>query len=499
MRGFNILILVNILILGIVALLTACEPNDQYPYRLDIEQQVSCPYSESSIEIEYTITGSEGSVTGLGITATSDAEWITALNTSVEGLLTVGVEQNFGDERSATIKLTAPAMSPAEIRLTQLAKREDIVEHCAIHYFFGTSLGRYFNTNVADAATAIAEGALGSENRYVYLKQSSRSEASIVEICYDATNGSAVERHIADIIIDATKSNAENIAANIALIMEAIPAESYGIILAGHGQGWVTREVLNSDNATEFAAKWGYDPWAKALGAEQTRAFGEYNTQSDITELAEGLRLEGGEKFDYLLFDACFMSNIETLYDLSNVAEVIIASPCEIMGSGFPYHRTLRYLMAGEERSYERAAESYYLYYRDEYSGSARCGSIALVECSQIEALAEATRAVVATAREQYDATTIQTYEGQYVHTFYDFAQWCEAVATDEAAYQAFEQQLARTIPAKYTLPTFYSALGSGGTLDIDVERYSGVTTSAPCEPYQESWRETSWYKAVWE
>ena len=491
MRGFNILIL------GIVALLAACEPNDQYPYRLDIEQQVSCPYSECSIEIEYTITGSEGSVTGLSITATSDAEWITVLDTSVEGLLTVGVEQNFGGERSATIKLTAPEMSPAEIRLTQLAKRKDIVEHCAIHYFFGTSLGRYFNTNVADAATAIADGALGSDNRYVYLKQSSRSEASIVEICYDATNGSAVERHIADIIIDATKSNTENIAANIALIMEAIPAESYGIILAGHGQGWVTREVLNSDNATEFAAKWGYDPWAKALGAEQTRAFGEYNTQSDITELAEGLRLEGGEKFDYLLFDACFMSNIETLYDLRNVAEVIIASPCEIMGSGFPYHRTLRYLMAGEERSYERAAESYYLFYRDEYNSSARCGSVALCDCAEVEALAEATKRVMQSANLDIDTSTLQTYEGQAVHHFYDFGEWVRSVATDSEALKAFDEQLNRTVIAKFTLPTFYSAYGSYGTYDINEEVYSGVTTSAPSEAYPVEWRESNWYKAT--
>jgi hypothetical protein len=87
--------------------------------------------------------------------------------------------------------------------------------------------------------------------------------------------------------------------------------------------------------------------WQPAIGAEVTRAFGESNVQVNPAELAEGIA-KSNVKLDYILFDACFMSNIEAIYDLRNAANYIIASPCEIMGRGFPYHRTLPYLFANK-------------------------------------------------------------------------------------------------------------------------------------------------------
>ena len=190
------------------------------------------------------------------------------------------------------------------------------------------------------------------------------------------------------------------------------------------------------------------------------------------------------------------MSNIEAVYDLRNSAKYIIASPCEIMGKGFPYHRTLPHLF-GESYNLRSAAESYYLFYRDEYNSSARCGSVALYDCAEVEALAEATKLVMQSANLDIDTSTLQTYEGQAVHHFYDFGEWVRSVATDPEALKAFDEQLNRTVIAKFTLPTFYSAYGSYGTYDINEEVYSGVTTSAPSEAYPVEWKESNWYKAT--
>ena len=38
------------------------------------------------------------------------------------------------------------------------------------------------------------------------------------------------------------------------------------------------------------------------------------------------------------------MANIETLYDLRSVIGYIVASPCEVMGDGFPYARIVPHL-----------------------------------------------------------------------------------------------------------------------------------------------------------
>jgi hypothetical protein len=280
---------------------------------------------------------------------------------------------------------------------------------------------------------------------------------------------------------------------------EIAPANRYGIIFAGHGQGWITREILNANNDITTLSV-GQNPWIPALGAEVTRAFGEGNVQVNIDELAKGIE-HSGVALDYILFDACFMSNIESVYDLRNSANYIIASPCEIMGKGFPYHRTLPYLFRdfGLSTDYVGAAKSYYEYYRDEYVGSSRCGSIAVYDCSEIEALADAVRVVMQSAkkRTEYDNSTLQTYEGQKYHQFYDFGEWVNVVATDSNALNSFSSKLDECIMATYTLETFYSAYGTYGTYPINLDVYSGVTTSAPSDAYTGEWKTTNWYNEV--
>ena len=140
-----------------------------------------------------------------------------------------------------------------------------------------------------------------------------------------------------------------------------------------------------------------------------------------------------------------------------------------------------------------------YKEHRDEYNDRNRSGSITVVDCSELEALADATRKIAKSATNDYDKNLLQSYEGQNPHTFYDIGGWATAVATDQAALQDFEAQLDRTTVARYTLSTFYSALGSYGNYPINVDTYTGITTSAPCDQYFNEWKKTSWYKRVME
>ena len=78
-------------------------------------------------------------------------------------------------------------------------------------------------------------------------------------------------------------------------------------------------------------------------------------------------RLRGGGKAqnyrtDYLLFDACFMANIETLYDLRECTDYVIAAPCEIMGEGFPYERAMPWFFTdgGKTRDLTKVCEAFW-------------------------------------------------------------------------------------------------------------------------------------------
>ena len=494
MRRFYNILLFFAVILG----LCSCNPESRVRYAIKVDSKVNCTYMEQCVDINYLVH-EDVMTSDIKFSVSCDEEWVTVEDCSVVGKIRLHVDENCGGSRESQITISAPQCVTKSFTLMQYGTPPEVANHTLIFYFFGTSLGRYFDTNIEDAILAINDGALGGNNRVLFLRQESKYEAYIGELCYDVNGGECLKQRLVEgIHLDSQQVTPEHIGSYIKQMADLAPAERYGIVFAGHGQGWIPRHVLKGNGGISALSL--MNVWQPAVGAEVTRAFGENNIQVDPAELAEGIELSGVE-LDYILFDACFMANIETLYDLRNAANYIIASPCEIMGKGFPYHRTLPYLFTDEGMTtdYVGAAESYYNFYKSEYNGSSRCGSIAVFDCAEIENLTAATKSVVESASDDNIAYKLQTYEGQTVHQFYDFGQWVRTIATDADALAAFNTQIDKTVIAKYSLPTFYSAYGTYGTYNIDLDVYSGLTTSAPSYAYPDDWKQTSWYKAVWE
>ena len=459
--------------------------------QFNVVSSTRCTYHAQSLEIKFSMTDSD-----IKVSISDDAEWTTNLKVTSNRSIIVDISENDGVERSTTITLSATGYKSAKIILKQNGIPTSTANHTLMYYFFGTSLNRYFATNIDDTKLAIENGALGDNNRVIYFRQRNMNEAYIAELFYDPDNGKCLESIIEDnITIDNAPLTSEYISRTLNRLSAAAPAERYGLILAGHGTAWIPRESPSISKSGAWIPL-----FVPASGAEVTRHFGENNVLVNQSNIAEGIN-NSEVDIDYILFDACFMSNIETIYELRNSANYIIASPCEIMGRGFPYERTLPHLFRdnGATTDYTAAAESYYLYYRDEYTSSSRCGSVVVYDCSEIEILKDATKEVIKSAKEEYDINALQTYEGQDPHYFYDFGEWVNTVATDNVALQKFNTQLDKTVIAKYTLDTFYSAYGSYGTFPINTEVYSGVTTSAPSEVLNNLWKDTEWYKSVWE
>lgn len=455
-------------------------------------------YLEQEATIKYTINN-DLLTPDTTFTATSNVSWVSIINSSEIGAIEIHIDRNDGERRVAEITISAPGYDTTTTSITQLGLPTGDATHTLMFFFCGTSLNRFFKKNLEDAIVAIKAGVLGN-NRVVIFRQDTSTKAYINELYYDEANNKCVETRIRD-ISPITKNQVlspEEISHYISLMAAVAPAERYGLVMAGHGHGWITREIIESDSdISTYSA--GYNPWIPAAGAEVTRDFGESNVRMNIDEIAEGIALSGVE-LDYILFDACFMSNIEAIYDLRNSANYIIASPTEIMGNGFPYHRTLPYLFNnyGESSDYVGAAESYYKFYRDEYVSNYRCGSVTVYDCSKIEALATATREVVKSASyENINTSKLQFYEGQPIHFFYDFGEWVNVIATDDVALKNFNTTLDECVVKTFSLDSFYSAYGNSGTYPIDLDVYSGVTTSAPSTAFPNGWMTTNWYNDV--
>lgn len=106
------------------------------------------------------------------------------------------------------------------------------------------------------------------------------------------------------------------------------------------------------------------DPGAGAL---TTRSFGDTGRSIDITDFAAAVKAQN-YRTDYLLFDACFMANIETLYDLRECTDYVIAAPCEIMGEGFPYERAMPWFFTdgGKTRDLTKVCEAFWNFYMND-------------------------------------------------------------------------------------------------------------------------------------
>lgn len=87
------------------------------------------------------------------------------------------------------------------------------------------------------------------------------------------------------------------------------------------------------------------------------------------------------------------MSSIEVLYELRHSFDYIIASPTEILATGFPYKEILPELL-NEKPNYERIAGKYIEQYNDK-RGIQKSASITVVKTSALNSFSEALKELV--------------------------------------------------------------------------------------------------------
>ena len=144
-----------------------------------------------------------------------------------------------------------------------------------------------------------------------------------------------------------------------------------GLVLWSHGNAWLPEGYhIETENKSGVVVK--------SFGKDMSPREGAM----ELPDLAEVLN---PYRFDYILFDACFMGSVEVLYELRHSARYFIASPAEILADGFPYHHLLPYLIG--KLQLEKATEAYYNYY-NVLEGARQSATVTLVDSEQLEALA---------------------------------------------------------------------------------------------------------------
>ena len=295
-------------------------------------------------------------------------------------------------------------------------------------------------------------------------------------------DGMAKQRLIEEYPTSTSTVDKEFLAGVINRMKEVAPADSYGLIMSSHGGGWVPADLYDVYLLGESSR--ANEPNAKPLFYGQD--------DSDCMEIPDLVDALKHTRFKYIIFDACMMANVESLYDMRNMADYIIASPTEILGAGFPYENFLPLLFERTDHKLKEVCEAYMEYYRD------TSGTIALIDCSKMDALAEAMRGVYAEAK-SVDVSQVQAYDNFLYHLYFDLGDYVKQVATGDTL-ERFNAALRDVVVYSGYTDTFFTVTGEDDAY-VPIEEYSGLSCyilqEDDCPNTAAAWHDTAWAKAV--
>lgn len=382
-----------------------------------------------------------------------------------------------------------------------------------------TGLLGYLQNNIDSISDGIIDRKGLNNSRVLVFLSDKYNHSTLYDLQYNATTKS-VDRVPLKEYEGASYASAEGIADIMNEVKTQASALNYALIVGVHGCGWtyasdwsrypyyarpsVTRpsdSALSGYSAADNSAtdissfsgiQFGPDP-----NAPLTRFFGSVSLAEnamDISTLAEGIR-ESGLKMQYILFDACYMSNIETAYELKDVTNYMIASGSEIMAAGLPYRSMWSYLNSATP-NYSGIVSTSVNFYKN---SSAPFCNLAAIDCRQVEKLASVMKEI--NAQYQLSASvsldSIQHLDGFRPHLFYDLETYVDSLRPSGYLLDQFKSQLKLTIKASDHTDEAYTCIYSSDSFKI--KNYCGITISDPSQHSVaiKGREKTGWWKAT--
>lgn len=367
-----------------------------------------------------------------------------------------------------------------------------------------TGLLSYLQNNIDSICDGIIDRKGLNNSRVLVFLSDKYNHSTLYDLQYNATTKS-VDRVPLKEYEGASYASAEGIADIMNEVKTKASALNYALIVGVHGCGWtyasdwsrypyyarpsVTRPSDNNFSGIQF----GPDP-----NAPLTRFFGSVSLAEnamDISTLAEGIR-ESGLKMQYILFDACYMSNIETAYELKDVTNYMIASGSEIMAAGLPYRSMWSYLNSPTP-NYSGIVSTSVNFYKN--NSSAPFCNLAAIDCRQVEKLASVMKDI--NAEYQLSASvsldSIQHLDGFRPNLFYDLETYVDSLRPSGYLLDQFKSQLKLTIKASDHTDEAYTCIYSSDSFKI--KNYCGITVSDPSQHSVaiKGREKTGWWKAT--
>jgi hypothetical protein len=349
----------------------------------------------------------------------------------------------------------------------------------------GASLYYLLKENLDSIKSAVGKMTGLGNNRVLVFVSESNSEAYMYEVLYRRGKAEVTTLHHYgenfETLPDITTTDGLRTILNQAY--NVTQSNKWQMIIGCHGLGWPEKD---------------FSPKARAFGG------GSNATKMDVDDFAAAVTTSNIGKFEYILFDDCYMAGVETVHYLKDATHYFIASTSEIMARGMPYNIAWQYLVG--EPNYAGIINSFSSYYNSQTYGTNNSGCLSVVDCTQIDNLTAVMKEINAKG---YELTTQQRNSLQYLdgfrdHAFYDIRDYVKTLTNNNSALMSqFDAALTRLVPYTYTTPYIFSAFMNGTYGQFfkikDTDTYSGISTSDPSiDTYIVNTREqTSWWKAT--
>lgn len=371
---------------------------------------------------------------------------------------------------------------------------------------WSNSLLSDFRRTVEDMQTVVAQRSMKDERIMVFMATSER-EAVLFEL--KKQNG----RCLTDTLrrySDRPFTSRQWLTSLFSEVMTLAPASRYGMVVGCHGLAWVP--VQGQRNAQKrLGSQERIDEEDNLYKEERIDKEGEPNdlmhfevqgpvttrfiggtypeTQIETTDLADAMA-DAGFHTEYILFDACYMSSVEVAYELKDVTHYLIASPTEVLSYGFPYITMGKHLLGTP--NYKGIVDSFISFYS---SYNLPYGTVAVTDCTQLDALAAIAQQINAAAAEQLVPNGVQIMDGYSPTLFYDLGHLMSLKDAGTVLTAAFAEQIEKTVPYKGHTGQYFTTLKDA---PVDIKHYSGLNTSqGSLNHMADRLSETAWYKAT--
>lgn len=369
----------------------------------------------------------------------------------------------------------------------------------------GSSIYSYFLRNIAGMRQAILEMQGGGNKRIMVLIADRNNRAHLIHLKYVKSKNET--GCVNDTIETFQYLNGQSFYSETGMAdmfnkaKTSMPAKSYALIVGCHGMGWLPIDARSDYAKPLFAprsSKSLYHSVNPGIPIDReilTRYIGESSNpeyMAEIPTLVNAIRNSFGHT-DYILFDDCYMMNIEVAYDLKDVTDYLIGSTCEVMIEGMPYDKVGRYLLTGD---YSQVVNEFYTWYSSYHNPY---GTLAVTKTSEVNQLADIMRQINAAHEWVADSIrTVQRLDGFDPVVFFDMKSYVKRLCADDVTlFNQFEQQLQRTVPYAQCTSRFYCARSR---MAYDITEFSGITISDPSFSYATRKKEeTAWWKATHE